>query len=407
MLYDVVFGTFTHRVDNLPKLLASVKKFQPDIPFIVQLADRPIVENFELLRKSFDATKKRFWVFLDDDIEFIQPVLNACLIAMIKNGWAMVGVHSTYDPNYNFSDVLIEKESGWLPRYFQMIDSKRIGHVQPDFNLPDKNTSIDTSYSVTIKSLGYKIGIAPAIVYHQYKTNNFAKQEVIQVTNEYLMKKWGKFYFDCCSRFEGIVGEVPVDPMIANRDYLIAKQNKEFTLIEEGKVKVNVGCGNTKYPGYVNVDLCGDTDITADMRSLPFEDLSVDRLNAQHVLEHIPYRQFVSALREWYRVLKIGGILEIGIPDIELCCKRFLAASEEEKWNWFIYTIYGVQVDPITFAKGMSDSDPIDFGQIHQGGLSLNRLKQLLTDIGFVIEESFNYDGNNTPSAYCCARKGE
>jgi len=85
MLYDVVFGTFTHRVDNIPKLLASVKKFQPDIPFIVQLADRPILDNFELLRKSFDATKKRFWVFLDDDIEFIQPVLNSCLISMMKN----------------------------------------------------------------------------------------------------------------------------------------------------------------------------------------------------------------------------------------------------------------------------------------------------------------------------------
>ena len=209
MLYDIVMGTFTHRVDNLPRLLESVKKFHPDIPFIVQIADRPILENFEMLRQSFLGTKKRFWIFLDDDIEFIMPVLNNCLISMMKNRWAMVGVYSTYDPEYKFEDKLIERESGWLPGYFQMVDSWRIGHIAPDFNLPDKCTSIDTSYSVTIRSEGHKIGIAPAVVYHQYKTNNFAKPEVIEVTNKYLTEKWGQFYYDCCSHFEGIVGTWP------------------------------------------------------------------------------------------------------------------------------------------------------------------------------------------------------
>jgi len=407
MLYDVAFGTFTHRVDNLPTLLNSVKKFHPDVPFIVQIADRPIVENFELLRQSFAATKKRFWVFLDDDIEFIEPVLNACLISMMKNRWAMIGTYSTYDPNYEIKKDLIERETGWMPGYFQMIDSELIGNVKPDFNLPDKNTAIDTSYSVTIKSLGYKIGIAPVVVLHQYKTNNFAKQEVIQVTNDYLMKKWGKYYFDCCNRFEGIVGNIPVDPMIANRDYLIEKQKKDFSLKEKDKIKLNLGCGKTKYKGYKNLDLYGTPDIVSDMRELPFEDNTVDNINAQHILEHIPYRQFESTLKEWYRVLKVGGILDIGIPDIELCCKKFLESSEDDKWKWGICTLYGVQTDPIEFAKGNYENSPIDLGQIHQGGLSLAKLKEILIKVGFEIVESFNYDGNNTPSAYCCARKAE
>jgi hypothetical protein len=209
MLYDIVMGTFTHRTDNLPKLLDSVKKFHPDIPFIIQIADRPILENFEMLRRSFAATKKRFWIFLDDDIEFIQPVLNNCLIEMMKNRLAMVGVYSTYDPEYKFEDELIYRESGWLPGYFQMIDSWKIGHITPDFGLPDHCTSIDTSYSVTIRSEGYKIGIAPVVVYHQYKTNNFAKPDIVEITNKYLWNKWGQFYYDCCSKFEGIVGQCP------------------------------------------------------------------------------------------------------------------------------------------------------------------------------------------------------
>lgn len=411
MLYDVAFGTFTHRVDNLPKLLASVKKFHPNIPFIVQIADRPIVENFEMLRQSFQATKKRFWIFLDDDIEFIQPVLNACLISMMKNRWAMVGTYSTYDPDYNFSDHLIDRESGWMPGYFQMIDSKLIGHVTPDFNLPDKNTAIDTSYSVTIKSLGYKIGIAPAVVYHQYKTNNFAKMDVVKVTNEYLMNKWGQFYFDCCSKFEGIVGKIPVDKMIANRNYLLAKQQIEFSddAVDTGKIKLNVGCGDTKYAGYINVDLYGNPDVIADMRTLPYEDNFADRINAQHVLEHIPYVQFITALREWHRVLKPGGLLDIGIPDIELCMQEFMQMDDPVKWDWGISTIYGSQVNPLKHIDKCKtwDANPnqIDYGQIHQGGMSLKKLTDVLIHVGFDIIESFNYDGNGTPSAYCLARK--
>jgi len=403
MLYDVAFGTFTHRTENLSKLLASVKKFHPNVPFIVQIADRPILENFEMLRQSFAATKKRFWVFLDDDIEFIQPVLSQCLISMMKNRWAMVGTYSTYDPDYDFSDQLIERETGWMPGYFQMIDSELIGNVKPDFTLPDKNTAIDTSYSVTIKSLGYKIGIAPVVVYHQYKTNNFAKMDVVKTTNEYLMNKWGQFYFDCCSRFDGIVGKIPVDKMVANRDYLIANQEVEFALVEKDKIKLNLGCGDTRYPGYINMDLYGDPDVVCDMQKLPYNDKIVDRINAQHVLEHIPYAHFIPTLTEWHRVLKIGGLLDIGIPDIELCCKKFIEMPEDQRWSWGIATLFGVQVNPVDFANG--NVSKIDYGQFHQGGLSLLKLKEILITIGFEIVESFNYDGNGTPSAYCLARK--
>jgi hypothetical protein len=403
MLYDIAFGTFTHRTENLPRLLDSVKKFHPNVPFIVQIADRPILENFEMLRQSFRATNKRFWIFLDDDIEFIQPVLNQCLISMMKNRWAMVGTYSTYDPDYDFSDTLIDRESGWMPGYFQMIDSNLIGHVTPDFNLPDKNTSIDTSYSVTIKSLGHKIGIAPVVVYHQYKTNNSAKVDIIETTNQYLLNKWGKFYFDCCSRFEGIVGKIPVDLMVKNRNYLIAKQDIEFGLVEKDKIKLNLGCGDTHYPGYINMDLYGDPDIKGDMRLLPYENETIDRINAQHILEHIPYAQFIPTLKEWYRVLKVDGILDIGIPDIELCCKNFLSMPESEKWRWGIATIFGAQTLPANYAYG--DAEEPDYGQFHLGGLSLSELRKVLVALGFEIVESFNYDGNGTPSAYCVARK--
>lgn len=49
-----------------------------------------------------------------------------------------------------------------------------------------------------------------------------------------------------------------------------------------------------------------------DVAQLPFEDASIDRLVATHVLEHI-YRPH-EVLREWSRVLKPGGAMSILIP---------------------------------------------------------------------------------------------
>jgi len=122
----------------------------------------------------------------------------------------MVGVYSTFDPQYIINhDDLIEKEVPWMPGYFQMIDSVLVGHIGADMNLPDPNTSIDTSYSIAIKALGYSIGIAPTVVYHTCKKGSWVKQEVIAPTNAYLMKKWGQYYFDNCHGFFNIVGAWP------------------------------------------------------------------------------------------------------------------------------------------------------------------------------------------------------
>jgi SAM-dependent methyltransferase len=57
------------------------------------------------------------------------------------------------------------------------------------------------------------------------------------------------------------------------------------------------------YPGYDGV-------------TLPFADGSQDTVLAAHVLEHIP--DFRQALRDWLRVLKIGGFLVIMIPHRDL-----------------------------------------------------------------------------------------
>jgi hypothetical protein len=103
---------------------------------------------------------------------------------MIRSKYAMVGVYSTFDSNFSCDpSTLTEHEVNWMPGYFQLVDSSLVGDIRADENLPDGNTSIDTSYCVRIKQRGYRIGIAPSYVLHQYKPGTWVNQTVIEPTN--------------------------------------------------------------------------------------------------------------------------------------------------------------------------------------------------------------------------------
>lgn len=207
---DIVMGTFTHRTTYLNNLLESVKRFLPELPFIIKINDGPINENMELLRQEFLATKKRFWLFLDDDIQFLDSeIIQKAISDLLANKFGMVGVYSTFDSEYKLGiDQLECREVGWTPGYFMLVDSKFLSHIQPDLNLPDPNTSVDTSYCMAVRLAGYRIGISSGVVYHTYKEIK-CDYKIIDTTNDYLHKKWGDFYFNHCNCINNIVGKMP------------------------------------------------------------------------------------------------------------------------------------------------------------------------------------------------------
>lgn len=64
---------------------------------------------------------------------------------------------------------------------------------------------------------------------------------------------------------------------------------------------------------YVTTDLNSPlADVKADICNLPFEDHTFDVIFCNHVLEHIP--DDIKAMQELYRVLKVGGMGIIQIP---------------------------------------------------------------------------------------------
>jgi hypothetical protein len=80
--------------------------------------------------------------------------------------------------------------------------------------------------------------------------------------------------------------------------------------------KLNLGCGNNKIQGFVNVDsnpACHpDLLVELDNGLGAFSDNSIDEIRAEHVLEHVG--DLLLVLSEMYRVSKHGATWEISVP---------------------------------------------------------------------------------------------
>ncbi len=84
--------------------------------------------------------------------------------------------------------------------------------------------------------------------------------------------------------------------------------------------RLHWGCGGSAAPGWINSDR-GEypgVDLVCDIRDgLPLPDASIDYVVSIHALPEIPYGDLVPALAELRRVLKRGGVLRLGLPDLD------------------------------------------------------------------------------------------
>jgi predicted SAM-dependent methyltransferase len=78
-------------------------------------------------------------------------------------------------------------------------------------------------------------------------------------------------------------------------------------------LKLDLGSGNVRIPGYVQVD----ASLGHDVRALPFAEGTADEIRASHVLEHVSYSEAPQVLKHWADVLKPGGWLKIAVPNFD------------------------------------------------------------------------------------------
>ena len=82
-------------------------------------------------------------------------------------------------------------------------------------------------------------------------------------------------------------------------------------------MKLNIGSGYVKIPGFLNVDHDPQVkpDFLCDLENLklPIEDNTVDEVYAHHIFEHIG-AGFFNMMKEIYRVCKHDAVLDIKFP---------------------------------------------------------------------------------------------
>lgn len=84
-------------------------------------------------------------------------------------------------------------------------------------------------------------------------------------------------------------------------------------------MKLNLGPGPHYEQGWVNVEVCREFEADVyleDPMVLPFDNGSVTKIYAGHILEHIEWEKVPVYLGEIYRVLKPKGDLMIVGPDM-------------------------------------------------------------------------------------------
>lgn len=142
-------------------------------------------------------------------------------------------------------------------------------------------------------------------------------------------------------------------------------------------MKIHLGCGDKRWPGFVNVDF-KDSDIDSDIRTLPFEDGSVSEIHLIHVFEHLHRMEAPEALKEWKRVLKKGGKLVMEVPCLDKVTKHLAAGSSD--FNYTLFALYG--------DVRLTDRPEM----MHKWCYSQKEIVKLLNDFGFrniQIEEPF------------------
>jgi len=84
------------------------------------------------------------------------------------------------------------------------------------------------------------------------------------------------------------------------------------------KKYLDIGCGNKKREGFIGMDQNHGpgVDVVHNLESFPypFEDESIDMINASHVMEHIDPRLIIKMMDELWRILKINGLLVVEMP---------------------------------------------------------------------------------------------
>ena len=130
---------------------------------------------------------------------------------------------------------------------------------------------------------------------------------------------------------------------------------------------LNIGSSEVRVEGCINVDIdhktVKDIDVAGDILALPFKNEIFDGVIAHQIFEHLNKVHHFPAIKECYRVLKMGGKLSVEVPDFPVVLKNYLENHLGMRQFW----------ENCIFGRQLYDGD------IHRSGIN----EQDLTDMLF------------------------
>jgi predicted SAM-dependent methyltransferase len=147
-----------------------------------------------------------------------------------------------------------------------------------------------------------------------------------------------------------------------------------------GEIKLHLGCGPHVVDGWVNVDLAAAPGVLQlDLRGrLPYGDDAVDAIFHEHLLEHLTKAEGRTLLEECHRILKPGGAMRVGWPDMAKLMRAY--ALRRRGYRDFLLAHFSDHRYGAFWDEILSDWF-FDWG--HRYAYTRRHLTRILEDVGF------------------------
>jgi predicted SAM-dependent methyltransferase len=104
-------------------------------------------------------------------------------------------------------------------------------------------------------------------------------------------------------------------------------------------LKLNLGCGDVSFAGWINVDLEDrrKANLLWNLTDrFPLPDSCCSLIYSEHVIEHFSVQDGLAIFRECHRLLAPGGVLRVAMPSLEYCVESYVKDSwrpDFERWE--------------------------------------------------------------------------
>jgi len=140
----------------------------------------------------------------------------------------------------------------------------------------------------------------------------------------------------------------------------------------DDKIKLHIGCGSRNWPGWINIDRQNLPHIKHhSVTKLPFKDATVSLIYSSHLIAYFDQKEIIPILKEWNRVLKVGGTLRISTPDWQVM-RKFDKP--------LLGPIFGKMSEPPIYHKTVYDEVGLHLLLDHIGFTHIRRYDHRLTE---------------------------